>query len=108
MKPVNISFLVTGPGANGTVSSSNGMKKAVTSAIGEPDKSVESKSPVMSDAEKAKSRAERFGMSASDIEEKKAARAARFGLSNSSQKIGKLMAYFCCLVKYMYFTISMP
>ena len=88
MKPVNISFLVTGPGANGTISSSNGMKKAVTSAIGEPDKSVESKSLVMSDAEKAKSRAERFGMSASKVEEKKAAKAARFGSSNYSQKIG--------------------
>ena len=62
----------------------------------------------MSDAEKAKSRAERFGMSASDIEEKKAARAARFGLSNSSQKIGKLMAYFCCLVKYNYFHALEP
>ena len=40
------------------------------------------------DAEKAKSRAERFGLTITNIEEKKAARAARFGISNSA-KIGK-------------------
>ena len=45
----------------------------------------------VSDAEKAKSRAERFGVAAAtDLDEKKAARAARFGISNASNKIGNL------------------
>ena len=45
----------------------------------------------LSDAEKAKSRAERFGVAAAaDLDEKKAARAARFGISNASNKIGTL------------------
>ena len=45
----------------------------------------------VSDAEKAKSRAERFGVAAAtDLDEKKAARAARFGISNASNKIGTL------------------
>merc|ERR1712241_1498957 len=44
----------------------------------------------LSDAEKAKSRAERFGVAAAtDLDEKKAARAARFGISNASNKIGE-------------------
>lgn len=44
----------------------------------------------LSDAEKAKSRAERFGVAApTDLDEKKAARAARFGISNASNKIGE-------------------
>lgn len=43
-----------------------------------------------SDAEKAKSRAERFGVAAAtDLDEKKTARAARFGTSNASNKIGE-------------------
>jgi len=45
---------------------------------------------VLSDVERAKSRAERFGVVATtNIDEKKAARAARFGTSNSSNKIGE-------------------
>ena len=56
---------------------------------GEPNKTGQSLK-VMSDAEKAKSRAERFGVTATNADEKKAARAARFGISNPSNKIGKL------------------
>lgn len=45
---------------------------------------------VLSDSEKAKSRAERFGViTSSNIDEKKSARAARFGISNTSKKIGE-------------------
>ena len=46
-------------------------------------------SKTVSDLEKAKSRAERFGVVTSNTDEKKAARAARFGISNNSKKIGK-------------------
>ena len=46
-------------------------------------------SKTVSDSEKAKSRAERFGVVTSNTDEKKAARAARFGISNNSKKIGK-------------------
>ena len=46
-------------------------------------------SKAVSDSEKAKSRAERFGVVTSNTDEKKAARAARFGISNNSKKIGK-------------------
>lgn len=43
-----------------------------------------------SDAERAKSRAERFGVvTTTNLDGKKAARAARFGTSNSSTKIGE-------------------
>lgn len=49
----------------------------------------------VSDAEKAKSRAERFGVAAAtDLDEKKAARAARFGISNASNKIGNLYYFW--------------
>jgi len=44
----------------------------------------------LSDIEKAKSRAERFGVVApSSVDEKKAARAARFGISNTTSNISK-------------------
>jgi len=46
-------------------------------------------SKTVSDLEKAKSRAERFGVVTSNTDEKKAARAARFGISNNSKKIGE-------------------
>ena len=47
-----------------------------------------------SDAEKAKSRAERFGVvSSTNLDEKKVARAERFGLSITSKKIGKIFSY---------------
>ena len=57
----------------------------------------ETKTVKPSDSDKAKARAERFGTSSADLDEKKAARAARFGIQNTSQKIGKICFQRRCL-----------
>lgn len=68
---------------------SSGLK--TNESNGKQDQTNKDSTPVkMSDAEKAKSRAERFGViTTPNIDEKKSARAARFGITNTSKKIGK-------------------
>ena len=66
----------------------NGSSVKVDVAGGET--AGETKLVKISDSDKAKARAERFGTSSADLDEKKAARAARFGIQNTSQKIGKM------------------
>ena len=72
---IRLTFLVLGPAPD------------ESSSILKETNSNDTTTPI-GDAEKAKSRAERFGLTITNIEEKKAARAARFGISNSA-KIGK-------------------
>ena len=76
--------------SNGASTEEKVTKDIVTQ--GEVSKS-ESGLKVLSDADRAKSRAERFGVvTSTNVDEKKAARAARFGTSNSSKKIGNVLS----------------
>jgi len=77
---------ITAPNSN---IDSSGLK--TNESNGKQDQTNKDSTPVkMSDAEKAKSRAERFGViTTPNIDEKKSARAARFGITNTSKKIGE-------------------
>jgi len=82
--PENEQNTVNTPGSNGSTSDAKDSKENGTKEDGKT--SLSSKS----DAEKAKTRAERFGVVAStNLDEKKTARAARFGGSTTSNKIGE-------------------
>jgi len=77
---------ITAPNSN---IDSSGLK--TNESNGKQDQTNKDSTPVkISDAEKAKSRAERFGViTTPNIDEKKSARAARFGITNTSKKIGE-------------------